>query len=119
LDLTINKNKEKALKSVHAAKPDTNGSKELNVREADVENLLVSLILNNQVQGYIDQVNMLLECGDRSKGINKYTITVQSRYSKRGKDPYHTLLGDLLILADRKPECITDLQRMGRTCFFN
>ncbi|GJZ24685.1 UvrD-like helicase, ATP-binding domain, P-loop containing nucleoside triphosphate hydrolase [Tanacetum coccineum] len=134
----MNKNKEKALKSVHAAKPDTNGSKELNVREANVENLLVSLILDNQVQGFIDQVNMLLECGDRSKGINKYTITVQSwsksgenmlydvtigswknQYSERGKDPYHTLLGDLLILADGKPECITDLQRMGRTCFFN
>ncbi|GJZ08963.1 COP9 signalosome complex subunit 2 [Tanacetum coccineum] len=52
-----------------------------NVSEADVEKLLVSLILDNQVQGYIDQVNMLLECRDRSKGISKHTITVQSRMS--------------------------------------
>nr|GEW51116.1 reverse transcriptase domain-containing protein [Tanacetum cinerariifolium] len=119
------------------------GITEFNVREVDVEKLLVSLILDNQVQGYIDQVNMLL-----SKGINKYTIAMQSRetrcelsssmeimynapfadilsinesksgenilydvtigswknqYSERGKDPYHTLLGHLLILADGKP----------------
>lgn len=38
---------------------------ELNVPEADVEQLLVSLILDNRVQGHIDQVNRLLECGDR------------------------------------------------------
>ncbi|KAJ0693772.1 putative proteasome component (PCI) domain, winged helix DNA-binding domain superfamily [Helianthus annuus] len=48
-------------------------SKELNVRESDVEQLLVSLILDNRVQGHIDQVNRLLECGDRSKGMKKYT----------------------------------------------
>ncbi|KVI12177.1 PCI/PINT associated module, partial [Cynara cardunculus var. scolymus] len=47
--------------------------KELNVPEADVEQLLVSLILDNRVQGHIDQVNRLLECGDRSKGMKKYT----------------------------------------------
>nr|GEW51114.1 UvrD-like helicase, ATP-binding domain, P-loop containing nucleoside triphosphate hydrolase [Tanacetum cinerariifolium] len=140
------------------------GITELNVREADVEKLLVSLILDNQVQGYIDQVNMLLVCGDRSKGINKYTIAMQSRetrcelsssmeimynapfvdilsinesksgenmlydvtigswknqYNERGKDPYHTLLGHLLILADGKPGCITNLQRVGRTLAFS
>ncbi|GKF79013.1 COP9 signalosome complex subunit 2, partial [Tanacetum coccineum] len=38
---------------------------ELNVPEADVEQLLVSLILDNRVQGHIDQVNRLLECGER------------------------------------------------------
>ncbi|MFS7933779.1 putative proteasome component (PCI) domain, winged helix DNA-binding domain superfamily [Helianthus anomalus] len=48
-------------------------SKELNVPETDVEQLLVSLILDNRVQGHIDQVNRLLECGDRSKGMKKYT----------------------------------------------
>ncbi|GKD31574.1 hypothetical protein Tco_1242352, partial [Tanacetum coccineum] len=121
---------------------------ELNVREADVEKLLVSLIL-------------IL---DESKGINKYTIVMQSRetrcelassmeimynapfadilsinesksgenmlydvtigswknkYSERGKDSYHTLLGHLLILADGKPGCITNLQRVGRTLAFS
>lgn len=38
---------------------------ELNVPEADVEQLLVSLILDNRVQGHIDQVNRLLERSDR------------------------------------------------------
>jgi COP9 signalosome complex subunit 2 len=40
-------------------------SKELNIPEKDVEHLLVSLILDNRVQGHIDQVNQLLELGDR------------------------------------------------------
>lgn len=39
---------------------------ELNVPEGDVEQLLISLILDNRVQGHIDQVNRLLERGDRS-----------------------------------------------------
>lgn len=34
--------------------------------EEDVEQLLVSLILDNRIQGHIDQVNRLLERGDRS-----------------------------------------------------
>ncbi len=38
---------------------------ELNIPEKDVEHLLVSLILDNRVQGHIDQVNQLLELGDR------------------------------------------------------
>ena len=37
---------------------------ELNVPEADVEQVLVSLILDNRVQGHIDQVNTLLERGN-------------------------------------------------------
>ncbi|XP_055818819.1 COP9 signalosome complex subunit 2-like [Solanum dulcamara] len=48
-------------------------SKELNVPEKDVEDLLVSLILDSRIDGYIDQVNGLLECRDRSKGMKKYT----------------------------------------------
>ena len=34
--------------------------------EKDVEQLLVSLILDNRIDGHIDQVNRLLERGDRS-----------------------------------------------------
>lgn len=34
--------------------------------EKDVEDLLVSLILDNRIDGHIDQVNGLLECRDRS-----------------------------------------------------
>lgn len=33
--------------------------------EKDVEELLVSLILDNRIDGHIDQVNRLLERGDR------------------------------------------------------
>ncbi|KAJ8570543.1 hypothetical protein K7X08_037515 [Anisodus acutangulus] len=47
--------------------------KELNVPEDDVETLLVSLILDNRIQGHIDQANKLLERSDRSKGMKKYT----------------------------------------------
>ncbi|KAJ7536647.1 hypothetical protein O6H91_12G076200 [Diphasiastrum complanatum] len=47
-------------------------SKELNIPEKDVEQLLVSLILDNRVHGHIDQINQLLELGDRSKGLKKY-----------------------------------------------
>ena len=39
---------------------------ELNVPEKDVEELLVSLILDNRIHGHIDQVNRLLERADRS-----------------------------------------------------
>lgn len=38
---------------------------EINVPEDDVETLLVSLILDNRIQGHIDQVNKLLERSDR------------------------------------------------------
>ncbi|CAI7848415.1 unnamed protein product [Closterium sp. NIES-54] len=48
-------------------------SKELNIPEKDVEQLLVSLILDNRVHGHIDQVNQLLELGDRSRGQRTYT----------------------------------------------
>lgn len=41
------------------------GLQELNIPEKDVEQLLVSLILDNRVHGHIDQVNQLLELGDR------------------------------------------------------
>lgn len=43
----------------------TFGLQELNIPEKDVEQLLVSLILDNRVHGHIDQVNQLLELGDR------------------------------------------------------
>ncbi|KAL8238227.1 hypothetical protein R6Q59_019308 [Mikania micrantha] len=51
-----------------------------------------------------------------------YDITVanwRNRFSERGKEPYKTLPGDLLILADGKPESVSDLQRMGRFWAFS
>lgn len=48
-------------------------SAKLNIPEADVEQLLVSLILDNRITGYIDQVNQVLEVGDRNQGTKKFT----------------------------------------------
>lgn len=44
--------------------------------EEDVEQLLVSLILDNRIQGHIDQVNRLLERGDRLSFIFFYCLSV-------------------------------------------
>ena len=38
-------------------------SKELNIPEGDVEQLLVSLILDSRISGYIDQVNKIIQLG--------------------------------------------------------
>mmetsp|Transcript_18568 Transcript_18568/g.52177 ORF Transcript_18568/g.52177 Transcript_18568/m.52177 type:complete len:439 (-) Transcript_18568:247-1563(-) len=48
-------------------------SQRLNIPEKDVEALLVTLILDNRVSGHIDQVNQLLEVGDKNQGTRKYT----------------------------------------------
>ncbi|KDO57816.1 hypothetical protein CISIN_1g000038mg [Citrus sinensis] len=37
-----------------------------------------------------------------------------NRFSDLGKEPYKTLPGDILVLADDKPETASDLQRVGR-----
>jgi len=47
-------------------------SKQLNIPEAEVQALLVSLILDSRVSGHIDQVNGLLELEDRNTGSKKY-----------------------------------------------
>ncbi|KAK1553169.1 hypothetical protein Q3G72_030003 [Acer saccharum] len=54
-------------------------------------------------------------------GIGLYDVKVDSwrnRFSNRGKEPYKTLPGDILILADTKPETASDLQRVGNTWSF-
>jgi len=43
------------------------------VQEEEVIQLLVSLILGASIDGHIDQVNGILECGDKSKGSKKYS----------------------------------------------
>lgn len=51
-------------------------------------------------------------------GTNIYEVRAdywRNRYRDRGKEPYKTLPGDLLILADAKPETVSDLQRAGRS----
>ncbi|XP_044475816.1 helicase sen1-like isoform X2 [Mangifera indica] len=42
----------------------------------------------------------------------------RNRFSNNGKEPYKTLPGDILILADAKPETISGLERVGRMCSF-
>ncbi|KAG6436726.1 hypothetical protein SASPL_101628 [Salvia splendens] len=64
-------------------------SRELNVPEKDVEELLVSLILDNRISGHIDQVNRLLERGDRSKGMKKYTAI--DKWNTQLKSLYQTV----------------------------
>ncbi|KAH0454613.1 hypothetical protein IEQ34_016537 [Dendrobium chrysotoxum] len=64
-------------------------SKELNVPEKDVEQLLVSLILDNRIQGHIDQVNRLLERSDRSKGMKKYAAI--DKWNTQLKSLYQTI----------------------------
>ena len=54
-------------------------------------------------------------------GTKVYEVKVDSwtnRFRERGKEPYKTLPGDLFILADAKPETVSDLQRAGRSWAF-
>ncbi|KAM1255954.1 hypothetical protein ACFX1Q_030130 [Malus domestica] len=64
-------------------------SKELNVPEKDVEQLLVSLILDNRIDGHIDQVNRLLERGDKSKGMKKYAAV--DKWNTQLRSLYQTI----------------------------
>ncbi|KAK9275807.1 hypothetical protein L1049_023077 [Liquidambar formosana] len=54
-------------------------------------------------------------------GTSLYDFKVdnwRNRFSDRGKEPYRTLPGDIFVLADAKPETISDLQRVGRKWTF-
>jgi len=60
---------------------------------------------------------------DESKpyGSNLYDVKIDSwrnRFGVRGKEPYKTLPGDIFVLADAKPEHVSDLQRIGRQWAF-
>ncbi|KAL6187360.1 hypothetical protein ACLB2K_038759 [Fragaria x ananassa] len=54
-------------------------------------------------------------------GRKLYNIKVdywRNRSNDRGKDPYKTLPGDLFVLANAKPQTVSDLQRVGRSWAF-
>ncbi|KAK2635999.1 hypothetical protein Ddye_030791 [Dipteronia dyeriana] len=54
-------------------------------------------------------------------GIGLYDVKVdywKNRFSNRGKEPYKMLPGDVLILADTKPETASDLQKVGNMWTF-
>ncbi|KAM3960909.1 COP9 signalosome complex subunit 2 alien [Aphomia sociella] len=48
-------------------------SKELNIDEKEVENLLVTCILDNTISGRIDQVNSVLELQSSARGAARYS----------------------------------------------
>ncbi|KAI3778679.1 hypothetical protein L2E82_08062 [Cichorium intybus] len=57
----------------------------------------------------------------KAKGKEKmmYDVTVGTwRNSERGKEPYRTLPGDLLLLANKGPGSVSDLQSVGSTWAF-
>lgn len=60
---------------------------------------------------------------NKTKGDEKTTYDVAVgnwiNKSERGKEPYRTLPGDMLILADGKPESVSDLQHVRRTWAFS
>lgn len=68
-------------------------SSKLNIPEADVEALLVSLILDQRISGYIDQVNQLLEVGDKQQGSRKYTAL--DKWAAQVKSIHGTVLNRL------------------------
>ena len=78
---------------------------ELNVPEKDVEQLLVSLILDNQIHGHIDQVNQLLELGDR------YVASVSST-ALDGQ--WHTMLNTFLFSRSRGQRTYTALDKWSQ-----
>ncbi|KAK9063834.1 hypothetical protein SSX86_017706 [Deinandra increscens subsp. villosa] len=61
---------------------------------------------------------------NKAKGDGEmlYDVTVgnwRNKTSEHGKDPYRTLPGDLLILADGIPKSVSGLQRVGRIWAFS
>lgn len=67
---------------------------------------------------YAEVVNFS-EC--KPHGSLLYDVKVdhwRNRSSDRGKEPYNTLPGDIVVLANAKPETASDLQRAGRTWAF-
>eukprot|EP00741_Cyanophora_paradoxa_P022159 tig00021435_g21391.t1 len=69
-------------------------SKELNIPEADVESLLVALILDNRISGCIDQVNQLLELHDKGKTTKKYASL--DKWSSQLASLHSTIINKLL-----------------------
>lgn len=64
-------------------------SSELNIGEEDVESLLVSLILDGRVKGYIDQVNQQLELHHEDEGALKYEAL--GKWSSRLRNIHRTI----------------------------
>lgn len=70
-------------------------SKTLNVPESEVESLLVTLILDNRISGHIDQVNQLLEVGDKSTGSSQYAA--MGKWANQLTTLHHNVLNKLSV----------------------
>ncbi|KAK1789850.1 hypothetical protein P4O66_015722 [Electrophorus voltai] len=72
-------------------------SKELNIDVADVESLLVQCILDNTINGRIDQVNQLLELDHQKRGGARYTALDKwtNQLNSLNQAILHKLLTDL------------------------
>jgi hypothetical protein len=60
----------------------------------------------------------VVEC---KKSKRQYKIKVdywRNRFSDRAKEPYKTLPGDFFVLANAKPETVSDLEMAGRSWSF-
>ncbi|KAI3730438.1 hypothetical protein L1987_61608 [Smallanthus sonchifolius] len=64
----------------------------------------------------------ILSLNETKDGKMLYDVTVcnwRNIFSERGKELYRTSSSDLLILAERRPESVSDLQHVGRTWAFS
>lgn len=78
---------------------------ELNVPEKDVEDLLVSLILDNRIDGHIDQVNRLLERGDRSINNLDVPLLIYLLRPKFTSNVFYTMYSCTQIKRDEEVYC--------------
>jgi len=65
-------------------------SQELNIPVQDVENLLVSLILDNKINGFIDQINQLLLLNQTSQHSGAVRYAALDKWSKQLKSLQQT-----------------------------
>ncbi|KAH6833401.1 hypothetical protein C2S53_011803 [Perilla frutescens var. hirtella] len=59
------------------------------------------------------EVTSLIEMKPESLLYKVNVGSWRNKISDRGKEPYRTLPGDLVLLSDSKPESVSDLQRIG------
>ncbi|KAK6931708.1 DNA2/NAM7 helicase-like, C-terminal, partial [Dillenia turbinata] len=79
----------------------------------------ISLSLEALSRAPYAEVTYFYECKQYGKCLyDVKTDYWRNRFSDRGKQPYRTLPGDILILSDVKPNDISDLKRFGRMWTF-
>lgn len=64
------------------------------------------------------QVTSIKEAKPETQFYHVKVDSWRNKVSDRGKEPYRTLPGDVLLVSDSKPEDVSDLQRIGRIYTF-